>query len=92
METGRGGTFTVDELESEDCPASSIDGETLFLIDLLTRERHERDATGASLFGPVSADWPAWYGDAVYADELTRKLIDNARNKAEMEEMKARGR
>lgn len=56
------------------------------LINLLSEERHVKDATGACVFGPRAGEWPAWYWDAVTVEEVIRKREANARSQAEYNE------
>lgn len=61
----RGGVkeWTIAETATKECPVSLIDSETLGLLEIVSANRTAKES-GASIFGPVAAKWPARFFDA----------------------------
>jgi hypothetical protein len=55
-----------------------VDDQTMALVSLVRQDRHAKEATGATMFGPVRAKWPAAWDDAVQIAERVRILEHNA--------------
>jgi hypothetical protein len=64
------------------------DPESMALAAMEADNRHAREATGATLFGPDTREYPAWWYDVIVTAERYRILENNARSKAEMESLK----
>jgi hypothetical protein len=71
---------------SDECPVSAIKPEMQQLVQIAAQEGHSFRATGASLLGPKSGKWPAWWFDVVTTLEMQRVLEHNARVEAEMQQ------
>lgn len=75
--------FSVDGVQSVDCPVSEITGESYELVNVFLRSRRLKEASGTSLFGANLAEWPAWAVDAIDTLELEEMRYQNARMEAQ---------
>lgn len=75
--TEKGTPYTID-VECEDCPRSLVDDAAMALVSLVRQDRHAKDATGATLYGPVRGKWPSAWDDAVQIAERVRIMEHNA--------------
>jgi len=48
------------------------------LLSLVRQDRHAKEATGATMYGPVRGKWPAAWDDAVQITERVRIMEHNA--------------
>jgi hypothetical protein len=53
--------------ETNECPTSLVTPRSKWLLDQLGPERSMREEYGASMFGPESREWPAWWFDSAAA-------------------------
>lgn len=75
----------IPETGTAECPVSRITPKVRQLLDVVTHDFQLHEATGATMFGPVIAKWPAWYADAVSVIQTeiqreTKLLRKHARN------------
>ncbi len=75
--------YHIEEAACDECPVSYITPESIFLTELLGRNKRARECTGAAMFGQDSGKWPAWWADAVDVYETFHILEANARTEAE---------
>lgn len=71
-------TADIPEVATNECPVSLIDAETKAILEMVSRNRRTKEAAGATLFGPDTAGWPAWWVDAVNVVEVQRLLVESA--------------
>jgi hypothetical protein len=71
---------------------SAITAESKAIIDLESKARRVKDATGAAFPSANPSEWPAWWFDAVTHIELMNVFESNARQQAEREEMDRRNK
>lgn len=69
----------IDHVATSECPTSLITGESKTWLELEATNRRTKEAAGASLFGPDTAQWPAWWVDVVTTVESARVSIEIAR-------------
>ncbi len=69
--------YTID-VECEECPRSLIDDATMALVSIVRQDRHAKESTGATLYGPNRGKWPAAWDDAVLIAERVRIMEHNA--------------
>jgi hypothetical protein len=65
-------------VESEECPRSLIDEQSMVLLVLVRQDRHAKEATGATMYGPNRGKWPVAWDDAVQICERVRIMEHNA--------------
>ena len=63
---------------------SLIDAEARFLLNLESQNRHVKESTGASLYGPDAGKHPAWFTDLIVTLETQRILKENAQARVEL--------
>ena len=83
-----GPAYTVEGIESSECPVSAITPESKVIVDLDSKARRIKDASGAAFPSANPSEWPAWWADAVAHIELMNVLESNARQVAQHEEWK----
>jgi len=65
VEVGKRNYRTVEGTAISECPVSYITAQSLQLLAMIHDDMIAHEATGGTLFGPVSGRWPAWWLDAV---------------------------
>ena len=80
------------EAASLDCPVAALqtpDGDAAqWLVGQLLDNGLNAETTGATLFGPNSANWPGWWYDAVTVVE-TQKAVERT-ERARQDDMEMR--
>jgi len=71
-------SYSVPSAECSECPVTFVTSESRQLIDWEARNKHLKDATGATMYGPNVNRWPQWFADLIAAVEIQRKLEHNA--------------
>ncbi len=84
--SSKGTPFGAPGIESSDCPASAVDAEIAELLAQVLEDIAAAKATGATMYGPRLAEWPAAYVDARRVVEAELNALQNARMKAETSE------
>ena len=79
----------VPDIQSAECPVSLVTPEAIEWVELFHRIRRARESTGASLYGPELAQWPARTVDAFNFMEAERVKIEQALMDAETSERDA---
>lgn len=74
--------YHVDAVKSDECPVSLISDESKALIEIEAMNHHAQKATGATLFGPDAARWPAVWHDVVTLIQIQRTIDENAFNRS----------
>ena len=75
-------TYRVEGVHCDECPVSLISDESKALIEIEAMNHHAQKATGATLFGQDSAQWPAVWHDVVTLIQIQRTLDENAFNRS----------
>jgi hypothetical protein len=57
----------VQGYRNSECPTSYITPESVWILELVNTQSVATRDTGATLFGPESGKWPAWWTDALVA-------------------------
>ena len=57
----------VQGYRNSECPTSYITPESVWILELVNTHTVATRDTGATLFGPDSGKWPAWWTDALVA-------------------------
>jgi hypothetical protein len=78
--------FSIEGLEIQECPRSYITPRSTELVNIFGSAQHATKASGAALYGPDLAKWPAWAVDACVVLEIERILEHNARIEAQAKE------
>ena len=71
-------SFRLDEISSNECPISYRSGESIHLVQLLSRNDTTHRAGGAVMFGSDTCRWPAWWCDAVAIAQRVADMEDAA--------------
>lgn len=80
--TAKGTAYTIEDCESKDCPRSLVDDQTMALVAMVRQDRHAKEATGGTIYGPVRGKWPAGWDDLVQIAERVRIQEHNAQIEA----------
>lgn len=59
-----------------ECPVSYISADSMWILDQLDDNAIARQATGATLFGPDTRRYPAWWLDAIAVVEGVKNLYE----------------
>ncbi len=70
--------FRVEDITANECPVSLITPETMWLVQLLSKQMRVQRAASAPLFGPDASAWPAWWYDAVETGQHVLDLEESA--------------
>ena len=70
--------FRVEDISTNECPVSLITPETMWLVQLLSKQMRVHRAASAPLFGPDASVWPAWWYDAVETGQHVLDLEESA--------------
>lgn len=84
--SGRGGVlYTIEGVESRECPVSRIDESTRAAVEQFARARRMKEAAGTAPWGPDLSAWPAREVDLFDLLELEHARTEAARYEAERE-------
>lgn len=70
--------FDIEGTATDECPTSSITPRSEELVSIITAAKRAREFLGVP-FGADSAEWEAWFYDAVQIIAIEEIKIDNAR-------------
>ena len=80
---GRAVLYTIEGVESRECPASRIDEATRAGVEQFARAKRMKEAAGAAPWGPDLSAWPAREVDVFDLLELEHARTEAARFEAE---------
>ncbi len=78
VKTEGGKSYAVPQVSCDECPVSFITDESKALVEIESMNAHAQKATGATLYGPDSGQWPAVWHDIVTVIQMQRSLDEAA--------------